>query len=165
VVEVDRSGQGVNIKGQLIAPEVLAHSSHWPNKVGGIVRFRGRDGVIVKRVIESIFHVGHDLALLRLSEKVDPENHFIARVAVAELGAPVTMMRHWGREPLGTVMREKADGFLFAWAKKDWIISGDSGGSWYQDQDEEVVLVGHSFRGGHGGRSPDYAKLLNVGLK
>jgi hypothetical protein len=158
--EVNATGQARPIKGQLIAADLLAHSTHWPHRIGDRVAFLGRDGKMIYRVIFDKENFGFDLALLTLDEPVEVGNHFIAPVGEARVGEPVTIFRHWGREPLGTIMRKITPGEIFGWTKKKNIISGDSGGAWYQLIEGKPHLVGLSHRAGLGGRSPNLHAIL-----
>lgn len=159
---VNETGQARPIKGQLITPDTLAHSTHWPHRIGDRVAFLGRDGKMTYRLIESKDNLGFDLSLITLDEPVDEKNHFIAPVGAPQVGEPVTIFRHWGREPLGTIMREVSPGEIFGWSKKTHIISGDSGGAWYQLIDGRPHLVGLSHRAGQGGRSPNLHAILST---
>ena len=114
------------------------------------------------RTIARKENLGFDLALIRLDAPVDVGNHFIAPVGEPQLNKPLTIFRHWGRAPLGTVMRKIKNGEIFGWTKKSNIISGDSGGAWYQLIQGKPHLVGLSHRAGLGGRSPNLHYLLTA---
>lgn len=105
---------------------------------------------------------GNDLSILTLDSAVDPENHRITRVAHPRFKTPTTIDRHGGREPIGTYVSGIRDGYIFGWAKQDWIISGDSGGPWRQNHDGEVVVIGTTFRAKQGGRASYAAQILNI---
>lgn len=162
IENIDRSGQDVASKAILIAKDKLLHAAHWPNKVGTVVRLRGRDGKLIIRTVVKVEDKGHDLSILTLDKPVDPKNHRITRIAHPRLGEPVTIDRHWGRPPLGTIMRTTDKGFAYGWARKAEIISGDSGGPWRQNHDGEIVVLGTTFRAGEGGRIPYAAKILGI---
>jgi len=161
-IEVDPSGQAMPIKGQLIDTSTIAHAAHWPVKLGDTVFFVGRNGTNVFRTIVAKEYLGFDLALLSLGTPVDRGNHFIAKVGEAQVGEPVTIFRHWSRPPLGTIISGTYTTHIAGWTKKSNLISGDSGGAWYQMIDGEPHLVGTTHTAGQGGRSPNIHSILSA---
>jgi hypothetical protein len=162
IIEVDPSGQAMPIKGQLIDTSTIAHAAHWPVKIGDTVFFVGRNGASVFRTIIAKEILDYDLALLTLGTPVDENNHFIAPVGKPQKDQPVTIFRHWGRGPLGTILSGTYTNEIFGWASKKDIISGDSGGAWYQLIDGKPHLVGTTHKAGRGGRSPNIHSILEA---
>lgn len=165
IPNIDRTGEMFQLGGTLFTPDSALHVTHWPVKIGQVVKFRRKDGdwshvkVIKKEVIEG------DLCRLYFDKELDMKQHTILPIAPAMPG-PVTTGRLDG----------ELVGFSFEGRRHDdygdyvvrrikiktsddhKLISGDSGKRWVQVHRGEHVVVG--FNSTSKGWSPDVWEIL-----